>query len=552
MTLSRHERPHAAGRRGDPSRCSRRRSRRSSDPRIGFVTVTGVETTSDLARRPLGQRPRQREAADGDARSARRRPPGLLQARVGARATSATNTPQLVFAYDPAVEHGVRMTQTDRRARPCRRGTPMTTTDDSTRLWPLSAQHERFLVTSHENPDGDALGSLLATHLALRQLGKDSVMVLIGERRCRASIGSSSSRSAGSDESCPADHAERVLVAVDCAQESRLGPDPRLLEDAPLTIDIDHHHDNTAFGDVNLIVPDASSTGEVLADVFAALGVEARRPRSRRRSTSALVTDTGRFQYTNTTPKALRLAADLVEAGAQASHGLPARVRVGRVPEAQASRTRARACAAVRRRSSVVSYPRFVTTSPRSERSSRTPRGSSTTCAPSRACSSLRSSESRHTAGRPHARSRCDRRSTTSTSLRSRASRAAAATVRRPDSRAISRSTRSASSSSTSSSRRLPARPARSPEQMAIPKGLDPTGMILVDKPAGPVVVRDRRSTSGGARARRPAMPGTLDPFATGLLLLLSGRATKLAQRFVRTRQALRDGDRPHVAYDDR
>jgi tRNA pseudouridine55 synthase len=66
---------------------------------------------------------------------------------------------------------------------------------------------------------------------------------------------------------------------------------------------------------------------------------------------------------------------------------------------------------------------------------------------------------------------------------------------------------------------------------VAIPKGLDPTGVILVDKPEGPssfaVVDRVRRRT--GARTGHA---GTLDPFATGLLLLLSGRATKLAQRF--------------------
>jgi tRNA pseudouridine55 synthase len=66
---------------------------------------------------------------------------------------------------------------------------------------------------------------------------------------------------------------------------------------------------------------------------------------------------------------------------------------------------------------------------------------------------------------------------------------------------------------------------------VAIPKGLDPTGIILVDKPAGPssfaIVDRVRRRT--GARTGHA---GTLDPFATGLLLLLSGRATKLAQRF--------------------
>ncbi len=88
-----------------------------------------------------------------------------------------------------------------------------------------------------------------------------------------------------------------------------------LLALAPLVLNVDHHHDNTRFGDVNLIVADASSTGEVLRDVFAELGVELT-PELAEPLYIALVTDTGRFQYANTTPKALRLAAELVEAGA--------------------------------------------------------------------------------------------------------------------------------------------------------------------------------------------------------------------------------------------
>jgi bifunctional oligoribonuclease and PAP phosphatase NrnA len=86
-------------------------------------------------------------------------------------------------------------------------------------------------------------------------------------------------------------------------------------EPAPLVVDVDHHHDNSRFGGINLIVPDASSTGEVLRDLFTELGVELT-PNIAEALYIALVTDTGRFQYTNTTPKALRLAAELVEAGA--------------------------------------------------------------------------------------------------------------------------------------------------------------------------------------------------------------------------------------------
>jgi phosphoesterase RecJ-like protein len=173
--------------------------------------------------------------------------------------------------------------------------------------------HERFLVTTHENPDGDALGSLLAMHLALERLGKDSVMYLLGPAPLPGEY-----RFLPLGElrrELPKDAAERVLVAVDCANESRLGPDPAILHQAPFTIDIDHHHDNSRFGDVSLVVPDASSTGEVLREVFAALGVELT-PEIAEPLYAALVTDTGRFQYANTTPKALRLAAELVEAGA--------------------------------------------------------------------------------------------------------------------------------------------------------------------------------------------------------------------------------------------
>src|SRR6266567_4945244 len=173
--------------------------------------------------------------------------------------------------------------------------------------------HERFLLVTHENPDGDALGSILALKLALDQLGKDSVMYLYGDAPLPAEY--SFMPLAELRRRLPDDWRDRVLVAVDCANESRIGPQPEPLSGAPLVLDIDHHHDNSRFGQVNLIVPNASSTGEVLRDVFAELGVELT-PDLAEPLYIALVTDTGRFQYANTTPKALRLAAELVDAGA--------------------------------------------------------------------------------------------------------------------------------------------------------------------------------------------------------------------------------------------
>ena len=173
--------------------------------------------------------------------------------------------------------------------------------------------HDRFVVVTHENPDGDALGSLLATTLTLRRLGKDAVMFLAGEAPLPHEY--AFMQLDGLLRALPDDMEERVLVAVDCAKADRIGPDPAPVERAKLVLDIDHHHDNTRFGDVNLVVADASSTGEVLRDVIRELGVELT-PELAEPLYIALVTDTGRFQYSNTTPKSLRLAAELVEAGA--------------------------------------------------------------------------------------------------------------------------------------------------------------------------------------------------------------------------------------------
>jgi bifunctional oligoribonuclease and PAP phosphatase NrnA len=172
---------------------------------------------------------------------------------------------------------------------------------------------ERFLVTTHENPDGDALGSMLAMKLALDQLGKDALMLLVGDAPLPGEY--SFMRLDGLKRRPPDDASERILLAVDCANESRIGPDPEVLQLSPLVLNIDHHHDNSRFGDVNVIDATASSTGELLRDLFRELDVELT-PAIAEALYIALVTDTGRLQYTNTTPKSLRLAAELVEAGA--------------------------------------------------------------------------------------------------------------------------------------------------------------------------------------------------------------------------------------------
>jgi len=178
--------------------------------------------------------------------------------------------------------------------------------------------NDRFVVTTHENPDGDALGSMLALTLGMRTLGKDVVMYLTGNAPTPAEY-----RFLNLDglvRELPPDTEERVLLAVDSANERRIGPETAPVDRPKVVVNIDHHHDNNCFGTVNLIVADASSTAEIVRDVLGELGV-ALTPTIAAALYVGLVTDTGRFQYTNTTPKSLRLAAELVEAGADV-HGI--------------------------------------------------------------------------------------------------------------------------------------------------------------------------------------------------------------------------------------
>jgi phosphoesterase RecJ-like protein len=190
--------------------------------------------------------------------------------------------------------------------------------DDVTAVADAIRENDRFVVATHENPDGDALGSMLGITLALRELGKDVVMYLSGTAPTPGEYRFLDLSDV--QRELPTDTEERVLLAVDAANERRIGPEPDVIERAKLVLDVDHHHDNSRFGTLNLIIPEASSTAEIVRDLLRELDVPLNQEIAEALYVG-LVTDTGRFQYTNTTPKALRLAAELVEAGADV-HGI--------------------------------------------------------------------------------------------------------------------------------------------------------------------------------------------------------------------------------------
>jgi bifunctional oligoribonuclease and PAP phosphatase NrnA len=187
-------------------------------------------------------------------------------------------------------------------------------TSDIDRVADAIRSGDRFLLTTHEGPDGDALGSLLATHRILEALGKDAVMFLAAKEFPLPV----EYRFLPLEEvfhEPPADIADRVVIFLDCGNIDRM-PVDFLQSGENKVINIDHHHDNTRFGSINLVDVDASCTAEIVYDLAGLLDVELT-PEIANALYVGLVTDTGKFMYENTHARSHRMAAGLIEAGVQ-------------------------------------------------------------------------------------------------------------------------------------------------------------------------------------------------------------------------------------------
>jgi phosphoesterase RecJ-like protein len=172
----------------------------------------------------------------------------------------------------------------------------------------------RLFLTTHENPDGDALGSLRAMQIVLGALGKDSVMFMA---RDEFPLPREYRHMPFDDVLAepPADMAGRLVVFLDCGNMDRM-PVDFIKESGARIVNIDHHHDNTRFGDVNLVKADASCTAEIVYTLARELDVEITRPLAEALYIG-LVTDTGKFMFENTTPAAHQMAAELIAAGVE-------------------------------------------------------------------------------------------------------------------------------------------------------------------------------------------------------------------------------------------
>jgi phosphoesterase RecJ-like protein len=185
-------------------------------------------------------------------------------------------------------------------------------TSDLERVGAELRSRQRFLLTAHEGPDGDALGSLLGMHHLLTQLGKDSVMFLAA-KEFPLPIEYRFLPLEEVFHEPPADMADRTVVFLDCGNIDRM-PVEFLTAGDNDVINIDHHHDNTRFGDYNLVNVGASCTAEIVYDLAHLMGATITSEMAAALYVG-LITDTGNFMYDNTNAHTHRVAAELIDAG---------------------------------------------------------------------------------------------------------------------------------------------------------------------------------------------------------------------------------------------
>lgn len=179
------------------------------------------------------------------------------------------------------------------------------------------ANSQSFLIASHIDPDGDAIGCELATYSILRRLGK-SVHVVSEEPIPDTFTflrGSDLVLTPGDDGLEPA----QTAIVVDAASLDRLGSVEETVRACPTIINIDHHGSNTYFGAHNLVEKHAGSCGEVLCRLIKFMG-ESFTVDEAEALYVAILSDTGCFRFPTTTGETLRIAGDLLDAGARAYH----------------------------------------------------------------------------------------------------------------------------------------------------------------------------------------------------------------------------------------
>ena len=181
------------------------------------------------------------------------------------------------------------------------------------RIAELINKEKVFTVASHIGPDGDSLGATLALGYVLKKL-KNKVDLCFGEERVIIPPQYNLFENIELIKSYKECKNNQVFISLECPQKSRLGRSIKVADNSEIIVNIDHHSDNHDYGDINFVDEKISSTCEILYDLFQILGIKIDKQLATYLYVG-IVTDTGRFQYSNTSPKTLNIASNLLKIG---------------------------------------------------------------------------------------------------------------------------------------------------------------------------------------------------------------------------------------------
>lgn len=171
----------------------------------------------------------------------------------------------------------------------------------------------RIVILTHENPDGDAIGSALAMYMSLKKMGKEPDVIIPEYPRIFNFLPNADKIKKEGKENYD------LAIAVDTSTIKMLNGWSNYFENATTKIVIDHHGTNTMFGDINFVNPDSPACAQILISIIEFFGVKIDEQIGTALLTG-IITDTGGFQYQSTTPETFEFAAELLKKGVNVSN----------------------------------------------------------------------------------------------------------------------------------------------------------------------------------------------------------------------------------------
>jgi phosphoesterase RecJ-like protein len=296
--------------------------RELKDPRFtGFVSVTGVKAADDgsfatVYITMLGTSVTAAAAEDEkrDVLRAFDSAKGLIRRELGAR-LQLRRTPDLQFKFDTSGEYGRHIEEIIHTLGVSGDVSAVATAKENVTMEELArviGEARSIHIFPHENMDGDTLGSSVALCLALKGSGKDCRVIV--DEKIPDNLGFIENGCTAHIDESDLYAAPDLSIIMDVSKMDRLNSRAELFERAETTMCIDHHVSGKAIYDYNFIDARAAATAEIVFDLIGTLGVSI----DERIATAlyvGILTDTGGFQYKNTTEKTHRVAAELLSRG---------------------------------------------------------------------------------------------------------------------------------------------------------------------------------------------------------------------------------------------